>query len=199
MTVNNGDVLTVVAVQSTGGVGEVLNTFTVACEMTASELDATVMADIATDLNASFAIIAAHQSVSHGYVRIDYYNVTQDKPMGSALWPTLVSGTDAVSELLPPQMAAQVNFPTGIKRSQGRKYLGGFGEAAQTGGGSLSSAALAACQDFGQQFIAAVPITSGTIRFGHFQTGTTVFRPWTSAIAVPLMATQRRRKLGVGA
>lgn len=196
--VSDGNALRVTAKMSYQGVSDIINVFHATVELTVAQDDAVVMADIAAIVDANYALIVQDLSDDLKFDTIEFYNVTEDRPMGVEDWTTLVAGTETTSQPTATQMCGQANFLTGIKRSQGRKYVGGYSELANTGGGILGLAVQGRLEDYADQFVQGDVITGGSVNWGHFQTGTTVFRSWTGSVVPRLMSTQRRRKQNTG-
>lgn len=129
---------------------------------------------------------------------IQMYNMTADVPVGEVLWSVALSGSNATHSL-PYQVSGLVTFPTNTKRSLGKKYMGGFTEAATDGGSVANASLIATLIAMGASIIAG--FTAGTTSFtvGNYNIPLAAFSPYVSAIAEVLLATQRRRKPGVGA
>ena len=126
------------------------------------------------------------------------YNVTQDEPFGPEPEPDHDYGGNE-NEALPPQAAALMSFPTGLKRAVGRKYLPGLCENDNEGGGLMSTTLLAALADCAASLLNGMVVDGQQFPIGHVIKATGVFAPWISAYIDPLFRTQRRRVKGVGA
>jgi hypothetical protein len=161
------------------------------------EDDVDVEDALAAWLDNVYSNVVVDQAASFKYDRIDFYNVTQDRPMVSRDWPTLTAGTGAgLADAL--QLAGQVNFRTGVKRSLGKKYIGGYTDASISGGGYLNPAPIANMEAFGADACANVGPGNSIWRAGHVKASNGAFVTWVDAYAMAIVATQRRRKLGVG-
>ena len=196
--VSNGDVVRVTANMSYQGASDIINVFHCVAELTVDVDDAVFMGDVGAEVDANYALIVQDLTDDLKFENIEFYNVTDDRPMGVITWPTLTVGLETTSQPVATQMCGQVNFLTGVKRSQGRKYIGGYSELANTGGGFLQVGVQGRLENYGAQFAQGQTITGGTIYWGHYKTGTTIFRQWTGYIVPSLMSTQRRRKQNVG-
>jgi hypothetical protein len=155
------------------------------------------MASIAAAIDQAYSRFSTVMSNSLIFDTIEFYNVTQDLPMGEVAWPVQVGGGDA-TDGLPPQIAAQINFVTGLPRSQGRKYFGCFTEQHSEDDGYVSSSLLAWLALAAADLLLGAVSGGTTWSIGHYKVSTSTFIQWLSAIVPIVFATQRRRKAGVG-
>lgn len=129
---------------------------------------------------------------------IQVYNVTQDAPLGEIAWGSALQGTNT-NDSLPYQIAALVTFPTGVKRSLGKKYFAGFTEAGTDGAGIITSGLGGALANMAAAIMTGITAGTTTFTIGNYQLDLGVFVPYISALVETLLSTQRRRKPGVGA
>lgn len=127
---------------------------------------------------------------------ISSWNLTQDRPMIEAAWPSFGGGTGA-GDSVPYQCAPLVLFETDTARSQGRKYLPPVTEALQTNG-VLSSAMTDQLVFFAAEFLGGVIGSGWSALFGNWNPDLARFATWTDALIKSIIRTQRRRVPGVG-
>jgi hypothetical protein len=112
-------------------------------------------------------------------------------------WLTLDDG-DKIDTPLPQQTSALCLFPTGVARSQGRKYIGGFTEDSNSSGAIPSAVLITALTAFVDVLVDNWIIGSGEFVFGNYDSVLARFAEWISAIVREVWRTQRRRATGVG-
>lgn len=195
--VESGQVVQVSAQMAYGLVNDIINVFHYEMLGGVTEDDDLVKLVLAAELDSAYSLLLADYGVDLLFDKLVFYNISADRPMGEESWPTLVNGTNS-NDALPLQNATQVNFRTGVKRSQGRKYLGGFTESGSDGAGLVDPAFQGRLQAWADDLLIDPTVGSGSMQIGHIKQSTGEFIPWTTAQARPLFATQRRRKLGVG-
>jgi len=196
--INDQDIIRVTAKMEFAAIGDIQNVFYIKCDLSSGLDDGLFLDDVASFMDTAYTILEDDFADELKFTFIEAYNVTQDRPSGSTNWPVLVEGGDVTNQPMATQMAGQVNFPTAIKRSQGRKYVGGLTEAANTGGGGLDTNLRARLVLWGEEFTGGVVLDTGLGFFGHISSGVPSFRVWELVTAPALLATQRRRKLGTG-
>jgi hypothetical protein len=131
------------------------------------------------------------------YETIEFYNLTQDTPMGDEAWPVLTAGGSA-SDPMPFQTSPLVKFLTSIARSQGRKYLPPITEAFYEGSGFISSAALTAIAAYAAELLTDRVVSGSTLKMGNYNIPLDRFAAWAGAVIDDILKTQRRRVQGVG-
>jgi len=144
--------------------------------------------------------LESHQTVGLTYDDIYCYNETQDAPLGTTDVSGHTNGSNTTHSELPAQVAGGMYGLSGVSRVVGKKFFGGFTEAANDAGGLIHNTPLAALAN-----VAAI-IWDSTITYnGHDWQGG-VFRralgtliPVVEAFANNVWYTQRRRRRGVGA
>jgi hypothetical protein len=157
----------------------------------------TLLADIKTWMEAIHGDLAATQVSQLTYDSVDAYNLTQDAPMGELPMTTTTEG-EVTGDSLPMQTAAVIRFTTGVARSQGRKFFGGFAEGAQADGGILQAGPLATLAIVAALILDGFSSGSGDCVPGNYSTALTRFAPYAAALINTVMGTQRRRRYGIG-
>jgi hypothetical protein len=197
MTVNVNDVVRVTAEMSMDYAGEVQNVYYVQLDTGSAVDDEDFMDEVADALEDAYTYLLPHLSPNYNFDTIAFYNVTQDVSMGDIGWPTLTVGTNT-SGMTTPQVAAQVDFRASGTNGLGRKYIGGVGEDA-VDSGTMTPTFLTALANYAAQLLLSVVIGSSGASFGHLSGTEQVFVQWIEALLATVLATQRRRKAGVGA
>lgn len=197
-TVNVGDVVQITARLRYGGVDAIENIFYVRHEGTAAVDAATFITQAGLYMESCYTTLQLDLSDDVQYEDITYYNVTQDYPMGQEEWPSLTAGTATV-DATATQVAFQVNFTTQIKRTQGRKYIGVLTEASVNAGGIVAPTTVTALKNFALAVLSNFSVGAESFEVGHVKASTGAWIPWIGYSVPLLVATQRRRKQGVGA
>lgn len=159
--------------------------------------DANFKLEVATYFNTLFDQYNAFVSDVITYDYIDFFNVTQDRPMGQEPWPSLTVGA-SIDDVDALQNAPLILFNTEVNKSQGRKYMPPPGSSSCNNGGQLQSSIVAALTTFASLFDAPTVIGSGTGRYGNWNKLLGRFAPWVASQVITNVKTQRRRALGVG-
>jgi hypothetical protein len=194
--VNNNDIMRVTA-KTTIPPDDFQNVYHARYLGASGQSDAVAWLAIANVLEAAYTELLPGVTNQLDFDTIEVWNVTQDRPMIEASWPTLTSGS-SVGEPLPFQCAACVLFPTATARSQGRKFFPGFTES-ETGGDSLwDAAALVDLVAAAAELLGTFTMGAGNFSFGNYNEDLVRFAQWISAIVQAVIKTQRRRSPGVG-
>lgn len=157
-----------------------------------------LMADFAEKFSVAWDEIKTDMITAVDPYLVEGFNITQDEPGGAASWPGPYTGGTATGDSMPTDDCALVLWRTGVKRKQGRTYLGPFTEARHIN--SLWDATLTA--HIGAW--AAVmrdedPLTHGSeFRLGVYSRAGGTHSLITSVGIQPIVAQQERRKLGKG-
>lgn len=191
------DVVRVTAKMSFESTEDILNVYHMKHTGSASATDAAFSTAAATWLEVIYTTILSYLSDEVTFETIEFYNVTQDRPMAEIPWPTLTIGSDA-GDALPLQCAALVSLPTGVKRVVGKKYIGGLTETNSINGGHVSAAAQTALAAFVVQLLNDYVSGTLTLTAGTYNDITAVFRELISGIVDQIFRSQRRRVRGVG-
>lgn len=165
----------------------------------AAETDQQILTDIAETIGDFYATFASHMSNLIEPVGIDFYNVTDDGPLGQYPFPGTYGGGTGSGEALPPHDTVLMLFPTAFKRRVGRIYLPTMTEAVQNRG-QLTSGLITSLDAAASLFLSAQAGTITSLAYEYRvysrSNGTadapTGWRP-SSRVAV-----QRRRKEGRG-
>lgn len=196
MTVNSGDILRVTAKMKMSG-KDVQNTFHIEAQDTNDLDDATVVAAVEARLEAAYDNLLTELSDNLAFDSIVIKNVTQDVPISDSGWPTLTTGNTATGDA-PPAVAGMVKFPTGVARSQGRKFIGGLVNAVITTAGDPSSALQVSLANYVVDLLDTWLIGDGEFAFGNYDDVLLRFAEWASGLVVDTFKTQRRRYTGSG-
>lgn len=199
MTVSAGDVIRVTARLSFWGADDCQNVYHIKRTDGGADItDGAAVLDLNAMMQGLYGNLVSRMSVNIQFDDIGYFNVTKIDPIQDGAWGSLTAGTEAVTDMLPQQVAALVSAQTGIYRLGGRKYMGGFTEANHTAGGSLTIALLGALGNYAAGLISEYTGSSGTWRAGVIKTLTGIWYPFVSALVNDVYWTQRRRTFGVG-
>jgi len=194
---NDGDIVRVTAKFLFHGTEDYSNVYHAQCALTGAASDASVHAAIAAKLDSQYDYVVPFQSLAFDYTTIETWNVTQDRPMVEAAWPSLTAG-EATGDALPAQCAALTLFGTNTARSQGRKFLAGFMESMSDSGGEILGTLLTALAQYASGLIVPMTITEGEMQFGNWSVDLARFADWASSKIGTVWRTQRRRVLGIG-
>lgn len=198
MTIAVGDIIRVTARMQFNLSDEMQNVFYIECQGGTSKDDTDVTAELADWIDDAYSVVAPAMANNITFSQIDFYEVTQDRPLISELWPTVTVGGNA-GDALPTQMAAQVNFTTGIKRALGKKYIAGMVESNSEDGGTLTSSLITLLGGWAGFVLTHPILVDMELAAGHVSSVDNNFVEWLNYQVKPLYATQRRRKRGVGA
>jgi hypothetical protein len=196
--VNDNDILRVTAKMHGIESGAVENVYTFRWNGIFPAADADVMLHVATYVDTVYSAAAAVIDGNTAFDTIECFNVTQDRPMPIAAWPTMTAGTGAGANS-PEGNAAFLFFRTGQPRVIARKWIGLLPVGALTNGvinvtplGTLVSAfSLLLGPD-------ASLDDNGVLTYGVVDKGG-VFRQVVDITGDSSVAYQRRRRRGRGA
>jgi hypothetical protein len=198
MSISQNDVIRTAA-KALGPQGQqIVNVFyhqCVAGEYPAIEAD--IMEMIAEYLDDMYTPLEGEMPSTLTADALEFYNVTQEKPLGSLPWPSWEGGT-SIGDHLPEGVAACITASTAVKRVLPKKFLGVLMEGDQTAGnwgaGLLTDLAL-----FAAAWIANITSGPYVLQPGTWRRLLEVFVPLTGAVVKSICSYQRRRKPGVGA
>lgn len=117
------DVIRVAAKQYGPNEQQVVNVFWWQLSAPTAVDDISVMTAVASRLDDMYNAIKAYVANDQQADEIDFYNKTQDRPMGATGWPTYTGG-EAVGEYLPVGCAALLSGNTAEKKVLPKKFLG---------------------------------------------------------------------------
>lgn len=197
MPIQEGDVLRVTAKMTYEQSGAIQNVFYVKHTGTQDVAEFDFMEAAAAWLDAAWTEPILLFVDELKFDEVAGYNITQDDPLLPEPWPVLIEGgTAGQSSAL--QVALLVSFQTTVKRSQGRKYLGGIDQLQYDGGGLWKVNVEPLVNDWADIIINGFVVGIETFEVGHVSSVTLAWVPWARYSMDPIARTQRRRVLGVG-
>ena len=155
------------------------------------------MAGLEGEIAGWMGFITTDQRNALVYDGVDFYNVTQDEPMGFVADSQGNVGQNA-NQTLPLQCNALILFDGGVKKSLGKKYLPAYTETANDGEGQITVLALGNLVTFSAAVMSGVTVGGESFQCGHYRKVPDDFITWLTAKIDPQFRTQRRRVLGVG-
>lgn len=165
-----------------------------------NEPDATAMTLIASTVDNAFASLNGTLANDVSAAPILFFKSTDNGATFSDIGqrtPTAYAPS-SLGQMLPNQMAAQVNFGSALTGRLGKKFIAGLTENDQDAS-ILDATAITALINFAGILDNPVGLSGGSATPGWLATNPLVFRPYDGTFSVPVvMATQRRRKIGVG-
>ena len=198
MLVNDQDVLRVAAKQFGPDEQQIINVYFWRAQLNVpSVTDDAVMVAVSQKLDDLYEELAPWVNDQQQADEIDFFNITQDRPMGSTGYPTYEGGSSLATHL-PAGCAALLTATTTKKRVIPKKFFGIFTEMAQEGGewvtGVMTSLAIA-----GGIWWASIMVgEDGYLESGTWRRLLGTFTPLVTVIVKALCSYQRRRKPGVG-
>ena len=194
-----GDLIKGTVTMQYNGVDKFLSTYNCFITGGGGTSDDDFMSDFQTVMYSAYGYIDDIQSDNVAYLECQFYNETQERPMGTYPWDSTPAGVLS-AEALPLQCQGLALFHTFTKRSVGKRFIPGLTEAAVTGGQTLVTAAQTAIWNFTQVLITTKSTVLDTEwKMGNYRPVGTYFIGWESGTARAGIYTQRRRRLGVGA
>lgn len=191
---NDGDAIRIQAKAQLAGT-EVDGIFYYICQFSADQSDADVMDALATQIDSMYGRVDQLMADDMVFSDIHFYNLTQERPLGTLDWPTMTAGAVTGSTPLPFGCAALVTADTGYKKSRPKKFLGGFTEqdvAANTWSETLTIAMANFAADWLNDVLVAV---GNTLVPGTWSKIYEAFRPLVSTVIRDKVAYQRGRKV----
>lgn len=159
--------------------------------------DITVMESLDIFLEALYSTVEVYTSQSFTWGTFKVYNMTLDAPTGEQAFTTPVTGL-GVEQALTFQLAPLISFPTGRKKTVGKKYMAAFTIACQDGANKVALTARDDMDDFGTALLAAFTAASQPFTPGAYRELTLIFTPFASYLSRQEIYTQRRRRAGEG-
>lgn len=150
------------------------------------------------DLVAAFkaTVETEYNDIVHSTLTLEKYSVIP-KPGGAVTYEEIASATgQQVGDCLPYQTSALISWKTGIpgRSNRGRTYLPPANEGSQAGG-VLVAAYVTAIEEFADAALQVGDgITTDIYDLGVWSERLSQFRPVTSYVINPVMATQRGRR-----
>jgi hypothetical protein len=196
MTVYDGDVLRVTVKCEAHG-KDVQNVFHYRADLNSDDSNGLAKAAIWGQLADAYNYVTPYQTDELTGVEIEFFNITQDEPMGTYSVGTNLDG-ESTSEEMPPAVAGMTTFRTLSPSSLGRKFIGGLVKSAAQADGSLTTAFQTALADFASEFLTGVTSGAGEYIAGNWNKDLARFAEWVGAQAISTFKTQRRRYLASG-
>jgi hypothetical protein len=159
--------------------------------------DVYFVADTADRLDDAYDYIYHMHSTSMSYDTIEFFNITQDRPMDEVVWPTMTAGNSS-ADLTALQTAPLVVFGTDAPRSSGRKYLPPVVVDVMEPAGEIAGATLATIASYAAEILTDWFFTNGSAQFGAWSKKYSRFAPYVVGVVDELIRTQRRRVTNVG-
>ena len=205
MAVQNGDIVKV-AMEVTLNDGTIAqNVYHFRAALPSPEGDASVVAGIETWLEGAYSELSSElvNTITQNSCPVDIveWNATE------GIWETTYHvgdcdptiGFNNINEALPNMTAALCTLNTARPKSRGRKFLFPFGEDV-AGNSYLTGAALANMADYATRILVAINFgIAADLIPGIVRATEDTFLDYAVAIVTNVLATQRRRRPGVGA
>lgn len=178
--------------------GDVVNVWHFRKTDAVSQSDATTLVDLSEYCDEMFDTIDNYISIDCDFVDINMFNVTQDRPLGSVSWPSLVAGT-RTGHPLPMQTAAFLQGNSGFSRNWARKFIGTFSENENDANGFIEGALLSGLAQLGIRWLAGpIFVMTGTWEPVVYHYKAALWRTIVEVVIRNVWATMRRRRAGVG-
>lgn len=197
MPVAVGNVLRVDVIGDFDGTEDLVNAYQFRVESVTDPSDAAVLNDFAVFMRAQYALMAGLWAPSVVWRRVRVANISTDTLIGEQTFSTPLPGT-AGGDQGAIQASALVSWKSNIPRVVMRKYFP-ISEPNVGSTSRLVASAVTALQNFGTTLLSVVTgFSNNTYRFGYLSPKTTSFVVPSSRVVSDIVATQRRRRPGVG-
>jgi uncharacterized membrane protein YphA (DoxX/SURF4 family) len=197
MTVAPSDVIQISVIGDYDGTEDVVNTYQFKHTSGTSISDTDFLLDWIALMRALYDAFKAIYTTIHVFRRIRAQNLTTGLLVGEMDFSTVVTGT-ATSSGSSAQSAALVVLKTNVPRVVMRKYIP-VGISQIGAGSALVAGARTLLETFGSALLVTQTGVSGhTYKFGFLSPKTTNFEEPLSRAVQVIVATQRRRRPGVG-
>lgn len=197
MTVNTGDIIRVAARLKDQDNQDVVNVWHVVSHTLTPVTDANAMSDVADYMEEIYDEVRPHIHSGADFYDINFFNVTQDHPMGSVPWPTLTVGAGS-GDPLPSQVSAMIRGTTGQSRNWARKFFGPYSETSNTDNGLIVSTVQAELVAAGVAWLAGHTGTHIIVAPVVWNKKIGAWYAVTAAIVRDIWSTVRRRRKGRG-
>ena len=194
--VNANDIVRVTAQMQSTLEGDVQNVYWVK-QQTAAVDDLVFMTAAALALDTAYDEVDEYMPDTLSFSQVAGYNITQDVPLPTVLWPTLLAGGVDVAHPLPSPLSCLALMRTGQPRSVGRKYIAPFTEDNQQDA-TWTSAIPSSVLDLLDILLTPWTSGSGTARIGVWSEKLLTWLPIIETAASNIVAYQRRRRKGAG-
>jgi hypothetical protein len=181
------------------GAVDVQNVFTASMSSGVGMPNEDAMDDLAAWVDDLYDVVDDIMPTQLVFVDIDFYNLTNDTPMGTLAWPTMTTGQAASNEIAASGVAAVITAFTSIVRVHGRKFFGPIVETL-IDEGYLGTTVMTGMATVITKWITPfVGGTSGeTWTPGVWRRATSGFAAFRDAVVRNIPGYQRRRKANVG-
>lgn len=204
MNINVGDTIRVVAKMRDGSNSLIENRYFWRHTGAATADSDQVLDDLENALSTSYEYVDGYMpdtlepvEIVVDLVQFSGGKIVTIQPVGTIAWTTWTGGESA-AEIMPEGIAAVVNFPTGVPRTQGRKFIGPLTEAANTNG-RVTGGLLLDLINYAATFLLGWTFDSQDFTTGLMSKHTLGLIPFTAFVIPSPLGYQRRRKPGVGA
>lgn len=192
-----GDVLRVDVVGDFDTTEDLVNTYQFRCETVVDGSDNTLLEDFRVFFRAQYDLMDALWSANILWRRVRCANITTSTLVGERDFTTPVTGT-ATGEQGAIQSAILLSLKTNVPRVVMRKYFP-IAESSIDGTSRATTAAQTLTNNFGTLLLTVINAASGNAyRFGYLSPKVAGFVIPQSRQTSPIIATQRRRRPGVG-
>lgn len=197
MTAQTNDIMRVAAKLTDINGDAVVNVFHVRLDSGGPVDDNDIMIEIGNYMEVIYTNIVSVLQVGMDFIDINFFNVTQDSPLGSMLWPNLTVGS-GTGDPLPAQVAAMVRGTTGKSRNWARKFFGVFSESQNTDDGKISGTVQTALTNLLGDWLAGHTEDSNTYVPVVWHAKDQLWRVITGGVVRNIWSTIRRRRHGRG-
>lgn len=198
MSVQQGEVVRVDVLGDINSADLDVNSYQMQLVTAGPVADADVLTDLRDVFDTLYNLIAAVVHAGVVFRRIRAANLSQGTLIGEVPFAAPIPGI-STNDQLPNQLAGVVSFKTNIPRVVLRKFYGPGAENHNIADGTISASAVGSLVGIGASLLTDQVATAGTWRYGYLSPKTQTFVVPLSASVSNIFATQRRRKLNVGA
>lgn len=198
MPTNPQDILRVAATMNQLAIGDFVNVFHYRYDSVGTLSDTATGEDMSHLMDEMYAELTSSMPDGLNFIDVNVFNVTQSRPYGGFVWPTLTTGGQAAEEL-PAQIAGFVRGLSGFSRNWARKFVGPFCENLNIAGGTIAPGLVTALTNWAVDWMSADPLTivgayTPVVRYAAGG----IWAPITSIVVSNIWATLRRRRIGRG-
>lgn len=194
--VNPGDIVRITSRCRFNG-ADIQNVFHVLLEGIGSATFTELITAVGDWLEYAYSELTPVQKNDFTYQDYEVENVTTSQASGSVPWPSLTTG-ELSDDGMPGQDCCLALLNTGFARHQGRKYTGGYTEANQTSGYWTNTVTTAVASYVTRILTPQLVATGLSFYNGAYKKTPYAFRKFVTGAVTSLVASQRRRRPGVG-
>ena len=191
-----GDVIRTTARMKLDGVHDVVSVYHHKALNTNIGTDDDFMVGMAAGLDAAHTLINADITTRLTYINVEGINVTAARLLPAKPWPLLVAGLTG-QDMLPEEVAGCVFFRTLRPKTRASKFIGGYTEFSNSGGG-LSVTTVSNLQAYGDLLVGDIAADGAVMEYGAYNALLARMTLVNAAIVPARWRTQRRRRFGVG-